>query len=104
MTRLEPLFGFVLPLLLVGVLVLLLRWTWGRGHSLVPRQPQPGAPGEYGLLVGVAAPRDAEEARRLTDRLVQAGIRCTVARTTHGPRVMVFRDDLRRARAVLSDR
>lgn len=99
-----PLLGFLLPALLVGVLVLLLRWTWSRGHSLVPRRPKPGAPGEYGLLVGVAAPRDSVEAARLTATLTRAGIRCTVAETTHGTRVMVFRDDLRRARAALSER
>jgi hypothetical protein len=104
MTELEPLFSLVLPLLLVGVLVLLLRWTWGRGRSLVPRAPRPGAPGEYGLLVGVAAPRDAAEAERLMLLLQQAGIRCTLAHTTHGQRLMVFRDDLPRARAALSER
>ncbi|WP_201776888.1 putative signal transducing protein [Streptacidiphilus anmyonensis] len=89
------------PFLVMGVLVLLLRWTWSKGHSVVPRSPAPGAPNEYGLLVPVAAPADSAQALAIGALLEQAGIRSTLADTKAGPRVMVFLDDADRARALL---
>ncbi|WP_042386723.1 putative signal transducing protein [Streptacidiphilus melanogenes] len=89
------------PFLVVGVLVLLLRWTWSKGHSVVQRNPAPGAPGDYGLLVPVAAPPDDAAALAIGARLDEAGIRYTLAGTKAGPRVMVFADDAERARALL---
>lgn len=99
---LDPLLGMLVSLAVLGVLVLLLRWTFSGGRSLVARSPRTGAPGEYGLLVSVAAPRDAEETLRLTRLLGDAGIRNTVVHTTHGARVMVWPDDAARARGVLA--
>ena len=89
------------PFLVVGVLVLLLRWTWSKGHSVVQRTPESGAPGDYGLLVPVAAPQDAAAALAIGALLDEAGIRYTLAGTKAGPRVMVFEDDAERARALL---
>lgn len=89
------------PFLVVGVLVLLLRWTWGKGHSVVQRTPRAGTPNEYGLLVPVASPADDAEARALGARLDEAGIRYTLAATKAGPRVLVFEDDADRARTLL---
>ncbi|MEY9848390.1 hypothetical protein ABH940_005492 [Streptacidiphilus sp. BW17] len=89
------------PFLVVGVLMLLLRWTWGRGRSLAQREPRSGRPDDYGLLVPVAAPADTEEALVLSARLDEAGIRHTIVDTTSGPRVMVWEDDVERARRTL---
>jgi hypothetical protein len=89
------------PILVMGVLVLLLRWTWSRGGSLAARTPKSGAPDEYGLLVPVAAPTDPSEAQALGARLDVAGIRYTIVDTMSGPRVMVWEDDAERARAAL---
>ncbi|RAG82809.1 hypothetical protein DN069_25500 [Streptacidiphilus pinicola] len=89
------------PFLVVGVLVLLLRWTWGKGHSVVQRTPHAGRPNEYGLLVPVAAPADDAETQAVGARLDRAGIRYTLAATKAGTRVMVFEDDAERARALL---
>jgi hypothetical protein len=102
-SSLDPLLEFVLPFAVVGVLVLLLRWTWGRGRSLAPRTPHQGAPAEYGLLVAVAAPADDAEALRLAGLLDAAGVRNTLAGTTEGARLMVWREDLPRARRLLRD-
>ncbi|WP_377269358.1 hypothetical protein [Peterkaempfera sp. SMS 1(5)a] len=102
MDSLGPLLGLVVSLVVVAVLVLLLRWTFSGGKSLVARVPRSGPPGEYGLLVSVAAPQDAEEALRLTRLLDDAGIRSTVVHTTQGARVMVWPDDAARARGVLA--
>lgn len=89
------------PFLVVGVLVLLLRWTWSKGHSVVQRRPQSGPPNDYGLLIPVAAPADATEAAAIGALLDRAGIRSTLADTQEGPRVMVFENDADRARALL---
>ncbi|GGV08574.1 hypothetical protein GCM10010495_21600 [Kitasatospora herbaricolor] len=85
----------------MAVLVLLLRWTYGGGSSLVERRPRTGRPDEYGLLVAVAAPPDAEQARRLAARLDAAGLRHTLVRTAEGPRLMVWPADAEAARHLL---
>ena len=94
-------YGPVIAALAVAVLVLLLRWTSARGHSLVSRQARRGADHEYGLLVPVASPATLVEAELIRSRLVAAGVRATVVPTTTGPRVMVFPDEEKVARALL---
>ena len=94
-------FGPMLALAVVGVLTLLLRWAFSSGKSLVERRPKVGDPGEYGLLVPVADPPTFVEAEILRRRLVDAGLRATLAPTTHGPRVLVFPEDVKAARLVL---
>jgi flagellar biosynthesis/type III secretory pathway M-ring protein FliF/YscJ len=89
------------PFLVVGILVLLLRWTWGKGHSLAQRTPRIGTPGDYGLLVPVAAPTNRADAAAIGTRLDEAGIRYTLANTKDGMRILVFEDDAERARALL---
>jgi hypothetical protein len=86
----------------LGVLMLLLRWAFGGpSRSLVARRARIGDAHEYGLLVPVltpATPAEAETARR---RLAGAGVTATVVATTGGQRVMVFPEDLDRARRAL---
>jgi hypothetical protein len=94
-------FGPLIALGALGVLMLLLRWAFGRGHSLVERRSRQGAEAEYGLLVSVARPTTFIEAEILCRRLTAAGLRATLAPTTMGPRVMVFPDDAPAARALL---
>ncbi|OIV36805.1 hypothetical protein BIV57_14150 [Mangrovactinospora gilvigrisea] len=91
-----------LLVVVLGVLILLLRWTFGRGRSLSARPPRIGRPDEYGLLVPVAEPVSAAHARRLGRSLREAGIKHTLAATTDGPRVLVWPDDADRARTVLA--
>lgn len=94
-------FGPLLAFGALGVLVLLLRWAFAHGTSLVERRPRAGSPEEYGLLVPVAEPPTFVEAEIMRRRLVDAGLRATLAPTTQGPAVMVFPRDLDKARAVL---
>ncbi len=94
-------FGPVVALAVVGVLALLLRWTFSHGHSLVERRPTVGTPTEYGLLVPVAEPPTFVEAEVMRRRLEDAGLRATLAPTTEGPRVLVFPEDVKAARVVL---
>jgi hypothetical protein len=94
-------FGPIVALLVVGVLMLLLRWAFSSGHSLVERRPEVGSPEQYGLLVPVAEPPTFVEAELVRRRLSDAGLRATLAPTTEGPRVLVFPEDVKAARLVL---
>ena len=94
-------YGPLITAVAVAVLVLLLRWTFARGHSLVSRPGRRGTEHEYGLLVPVASPATFVEAELIRSRLVAAGVRATLAPTTTGPRVMVFPDEEKVARALL---
>jgi len=93
--------GPLIALGVVGVLMVLLRWAFGRGHSLVQRQPRRGTSDQYGLLVRVAAPATVAEGERICRRLESAGLRVTLAPTLDGPAVMVFPEDVETARAML---
>lgn len=101
MSRLDPLIQLVLPFLIVGAIVVLARWATSSGRSFVPHTPHRGGPGDYGLLVPVAAPADNQEALRLTALLDGAGVRNTLVQTTQGPRIMVWGDQAHHARALL---
>lgn len=94
-------FGPLLAFLALGVLVLLLRWTFSGGRSLVEKRPQAGSHTEYGLLVRVAAPPTFVEAEILRRRLLDAGLRATLAPAIEGPAVLVFPEDEKNARLVL---
>lgn len=94
--------GPLIAFAVVGVFVLLLRWTFRRGGSVVARPATAGRVDEYGLLVSVAAPSTYIEAEIARRSLEDARIRATLAQTLAGPRVMVFEDDLERAREILS--
>ena len=85
-----------------AVMVILLRWSFSPGHSLVQRRPRSGTPTEYGLLVPVAEPATYIEGEQLRLRLLDSGVRATLVTTTHGPRLMVFEPDASVARALLS--
>ncbi len=96
------LFGPLASFGVVGLLVLLLRWAFARGGSLVERRPAPGRADDYGLLVPVAAPATYVEAELARLKLADAGLRVNLARTVDGPRVMVFREDEAQARRLLA--
>jgi hypothetical protein len=94
------------PLVVFGgfaLMVMLLRWTFSSGHSLIQRRPKQGAPTEYGLLVVVAAPTTFIEGEQLRLRLLESGVRGTLVQTTAGPRLMVFPQDASVARALIEN-
>ena len=95
--------GPVSAFAVVGVLMLLLRWAFGGSRkSLVERRPATGGSGDYGLLVAVAAPTNFVEGEVMRRTLEDAGLRATLVPTAEGPRVMVFPDSEKVARAILA--
>jgi hypothetical protein len=103
MTRFAVLFG---GLLLMGVIIVALRWTWGTGKNIpAARLSDPDDPTGLGLLVEASRVPDPTAAEVLRGRLATAGIRATVRRADDPPgayRILVFPDDLKPARVVLS--
>lgn len=95
-------FGPLVAALTIGLFVLLLRWTFARGTSVVAARPKRGTEDEYGLLVVVSRPGndiDGEVQRRT---LADAGIKATLVPTVDGPRLMVWPADEQRARALIA--
>lgn len=95
--------GPAVAVLAVVLLVLLCRWTFSTGGSLVRTVRRPVGPVDYGLLVPAATVTAPEDAQLLRDLLVESGIRATVAASTApvGLQVLVFRSDLARARSLV---
>lgn len=96
--------GPLMAFAVLGLLVLLLRWAFRRGGSVVAAPARSGSVHEYGLLVPIAEPPTYIEGEIWRRTLEDAGIRATLTQTLDGPRVMVWPQDSERARAALSRR
>jgi hypothetical protein len=95
-------YGPVVAFLVIGVMVLVLRWAFsGKKRSVVEGPIRPGSPDQYGLLDAVASPGNYIEAEMCRQELESAGIKATVAMTNDGPRVMVWPKDRRKAQDLL---
>ena len=86
----------------VGIFVLLLRWTYRRGGSVVARPGRSGRADDYGALVAIASPATYAEGEIVRRTLEDAGVRANLASTLDGPLVLVFPEDADRARAILA--
>ena len=95
------LFGPLIALVALGGLALVARWASQTGTSLIEGPARQGSSEEYGLMIPVASPANARASRDVAGRLTAAGVRCREVTTTEGPRVMVWAEDVARARAVL---
>lgn len=83
------------------VLILLLKWAFARGKSVVEKPTRIGDEGEYGLLRVVAKPGSHIEGEMLRQKLVSNGIKATLTQTKCGPRIMVFPEEVKAAEAIL---
>jgi hypothetical protein len=95
------LFGPVLALMALGGLALVARWASQSGTSLIETPARQGTAEEYGLMIPVASPPSSRASHDVANRLTSAGVRCREVDTVDGPRVMVWAEDVARARAVL---
>ena len=82
-------------------MVLVLRWAYSRGSSVVANPGKPGPSDSYGLMVCVASPANYAEGEMVRRTLEDRGIKANLAQTTDGPKVMVWPVDENRAAAVL---
>jgi len=81
--------------------ILILRWAFGRGKSVVAGPARRGKSDQYGLLKVVASPLNFIEGEMLRQKLLAVGIKANLTQTLDGPRLMVFERDLKTARAIL---
>lgn len=95
-------FGPLVAAALLLFFVFFLRWAFRRGSSVVAAPAKPGRTDEYGVLTPIASPGTYVEGEILRRRLEDAGIRCNLAQTLEGPRILVWPIDADRARTVLS--
>jgi hypothetical protein len=97
--RLTMIFG---ALLMLGIVLLALRWTFGTGRDQpAPYLPDPDDPTGDGLLAEVSRVPTAAAAQVLRSRLAEAGIRSTIGRAGQAYRLLVFPADLGNARLVV---
>lgn len=102
--------GPLVALVAVGLIMLLCRWAFSGGQSVVRRPVRHGSgTRDYGLLESVATVRTAQDAALLRDVLASHGIRATVsaASTETDPgrlHVLVFHTDATPARALVGTR
>ena len=85
----------------VAVFILILRWAFSSGSSLIERPSKRGRADDYGLFLPVASPTNHIEGEMLRQKLLAAGIKANLTQTLDGPRIMVFKKDLGIARTVL---
>ena len=95
-------FGPIVALLGIGLMVLVLRWAYSRGSSVVSVTGKSGPADSYGLLVCVASPSNYAEGEMIRRTLEHQGIKANLAQTTDGPKVMVWPTDESAAAAIIS--
>jgi len=94
-------FGPLFAAALIIFFVFFLRWAFRRGTSVVAAPGRPGRTDEYGVLTPIVSPSTYVEGEIIRRRLEDAGIRCNLAKTLEGPRILVWPADVDRARALL---
>ena len=95
-------FGPLMAAALLLFFVFFLRWAFRRGSSVVAAPAKPGRTDEYGVLTPIASPGTYVEGEILRRRLEDAGVRCTLAQTLEGPRILVWPADVDRAKSLLA--
>ena len=90
--------GFIV----VAVLALILRWAYSGNKSLVEKQRRIGSEEEYGLLKVAHSPKNHIEGEILRQKLLAVGIKATLSQTKTGPKILVFEEDLKIAKATLA--
>jgi hypothetical protein len=86
----------------VGLLALILRWAYSSNNSLIERDKKVGSEDQYGLLKVAASPKNHIEGEMLRQKLLSVGIKATLSQTNTGPKILVFEEDLKIARATLN--
>ena len=94
-------FGPIVALMGIGLMVLVLRWAYSRGSSVVAVSGKSGPSDSYGLLVCVASPANYAEGEMIRRTLEDQGIKANLAQTTDGPKVMVWPADEITATAII---
>ncbi|MET0188605.1 MAG: hypothetical protein ABW212_06375 [Pseudonocardia sediminis] len=99
----QGIFEYGVAALVIVAMVFLLRWTFGTQNARRPPVNDPADPVNDGLLEEVSRVPTESAAQVLRVRLHGNGIRSTISRAgLDGYRLLVFPDDVKDARVVLS--
>jgi len=88
--------------LVVAVMILILKWAFSGNKSVIEREKIIGNEDEYGLLRVAHSPKNHIEGEMLRQRLLSVGIKATLSQTKNGPKILVFEEDLKIAKATLN--
>ncbi len=88
--------------LIVGVMALILKWAFSGNKSVIEREKKIGNEDEYGLLRVAHSPKNHIEGEMLRQKLLSVGIKATLSQTKNGPKILVFEEDLKIAKATLN--
>ena len=72
--------------LVVGVMILILRWAFSGNKSVIERDKKIGNEDEYGLLRVAHSPKNHIEGEMLRQKLLSVGIKATLSQTKNGPK------------------
>lgn len=85
----------------LAILILILRWAFGSRNSLIERQAKLGNVTDYGLMVPVTSPANLIEGEMYRRLLEDSGLRANLASTLDGPKLMVWPEDLTKAKEII---
>jgi hypothetical protein len=93
--------GPAIALAALGVIVLICRWVFATDRTAPAVRQSAQEKGDFGLLAPVTVVPTRDDAAMLRAVLSDAGIRATVTDAPGGFAVLVFSDDVARARALV---
>lgn len=96
---LTSLMGF----LVMAIFIIILRWAFSTGKSLISKPVNIGTKSDYGLLVEVAQPKNMVIAEMMRQHLLANGLKANLTQTANGVSLMVFSKDLKIAQNLLMD-
>lgn len=88
--------------LVVGVMIVILKWAFSGNKSVIEREKKIGNEDEYGLLRVAHSPKNHIEGEMLRQKLLSVGIKATLSQTKNSPKILVFEEDLKIAKATLN--
>ena len=83
-------------------MIVILKWAFSGNKSVIEREKKIGSEDEYGLLRVAHSPKNHIEGEMLRQKLLSVGIKATLSQTKNGPKILVFEEDLKIAKATLN--
>jgi len=94
-------YGPLVAFIGLGIMILILRWAFGGRKSLIERSVTTDHSSNYGLMKVAASPPNLIEGEMQRRALIDAGLRANLANTLDGPKLMVWPEDLAKAKKIL---
>jgi hypothetical protein len=86
----------------LALLVIVLKWGFSSNRKMIVTPIKAGKKNEYGLLKPLPTPSNYIEAQMALQKLANSNIKATLTQTLDGPQLMVFENDLKIAKSILT--